>query len=63
MKADKLVKVTYKYIELPAEELQQRLDDAFDLLFEETMKTFDNNEDEREQILTNTYNNFIQNNN
>lgn len=63
MKIDRLIKVTYRYIELPTEELQQRLDDAFDLLFRETMKTFRNSEGEKEEILTNTYDSFIQNNN
>lgn len=37
MKTDRLIKVTYKRVEIPAEELQQKLDDAFDLLFKDMM--------------------------
>ena len=60
MKTDRLIKVTYKQVEIPAEELQQRIDDAFDLLFQETMKNF--RFDEPESFET-SCNSFIQNNN
>jgi len=60
METSKLIKVTYRQVEIPTEELQQRLDDAFDLLFQETMKTF--RLDKPESFETNC-NNFIQNNN
>ncbi|MDP2638168.1 MAG: hypothetical protein Q8P26_03850 [Candidatus Levybacteria bacterium] len=63
MKTDKIIKVTYQYVELSAGELQQRLDDAFDLLFTETMKTFENDQSEMGLLSKNTYGNFIQNNN
>jgi len=49
MKADKLIKVVYEHVAIPAEELQQRLDDAFDLLFDETMKTFETDEGTKQQ--------------
>lgn len=61
MRADEM-KVTYKQIEIPAEDLQERLDDAFDLLFRETMKNF-NNEVGEEETLADDYSNFILNNN
>lgn len=34
MKADKFIKVSYKHVEFPAGELQQKLDYVFDSLFE-----------------------------
>lgn len=63
MKTDRLIKVTYKQVEIPAEELQQRLDDAFNLLFRETMRTFNNEVVEKRMTSVSNYNNFIQNNN
>lgn len=41
MKADKSMKITLKRIESTQEEFQQRLDDAFDLLFDEVVRLLD----------------------
>lgn len=38
MRTDRFIKITYKQINSTPEELQQRLDDAFDLLFEEVTR-------------------------